>query len=165
MTVTPKARALLLAGALVLTLVAGFSADGGDQADLVISNGEHGRKTGAGHTPARDGGEDVPTIAINRNPPSEEMNDVFRSTSWYVPPPPPEPAPPSPPPLPFTYIGMMHEKAGRVIFLSNQDNNYAIRKGDVIEGTYRVEEANEREVVLTYLPLDMKQNMHIGGRN
>lgn len=165
MTVSPRNRMLLLGSALVLTLVAGFSLDKGDQIGQFPSKVKNVRAAKADFVPASGRSDEVPTIALSRKPPAEEMSDVFRSTSWYVPPPPPEPAPPAPPPLPFTYIGMMQEGMGKVVFLAKQDNSYAIRKGDVLDGTYRVEEIKESEVVLTYLPLNMKQSMSIGGRN
>lgn len=75
-----------------------------------------------------------------------------------VPETPPPPPPPQAPPLPFRYLGMLGEQEEQtIVFLERQDKSYAVRPGDLIDGTYRVEEAGEGHVVFTYLPLDLKQ--------
>ena len=55
--------------------------------------------------------------------------------------------------------GMVGDEDDTTVFLAQQDVNHAVKKGDVINGTYRVEEAEAGRVVLTYLPLDQRQTL------
>ncbi len=95
--------------------------------------------------------------------------DLFAGKSWYVPPPPPPPPKPSPPPpptappLPFAFLGSYQEPDGRQIyFLTRGERLYTVSAGDVIDGTYRVEEASGGQLGLTYLPLNILQSMNVG---
>lgn len=93
--------------------------------------------------------------------------DIFASKSWYVPPPPPPPKPPPPPtapPLPFSFMGSYQEADGKqVFFLTKGESLYTVSSGDVIDGIYRVEAASAGRLELTYLPLNIRQAMNIGG--
>lgn len=98
-----------------------------------------------------------------------EARDVFAAKSWYVPPPPPPPVkpapppPPSAPPLPFTYLGKIQESPQHlVVFLVQNDRVYAVAKGDVIDNIYRVEGVTAGLLVLTYLPLNIRQTIAVG---
>jgi len=95
--------------------------------------------------------------AKNWNPPPRKLTpkEVAAQQAVVAPPPPP----PQAPPLPFTYVGMVGDEDETTVFLAQQDVNHAVRKGDVINGTYRVEEAEAGRVVLTYLPLDQRQTL------
>jgi hypothetical protein len=73
-----------------------------------------------------------------------------------------KPEPPRAPPLPFTFFGRMVENGTTVVFLNRQDDVFTAKAGDTIGGTYRVEEINGAEVVLTYLPLKQRQTLPIG---
>lgn len=97
-----------------------------------------------------------------------EIGNVFNATSWYVPPPPPPalpPPPPAAPPLPFTYFGQYKDagSAAMVVFLSKADRVYTVSEGDVIEGTYSVGPITSGQLELTYLPLNIKQSLNMGG--
>lgn len=111
---------------------------------------------------------DIPLEKLRRQEAAKDVKEVFPSRSWYVPPPPakPEPAPPpSAPPLPFIYLGKMVEDGKPTVFIANQDRNYTVKEGDVIDSTYRVDAIKGALMELTYIPLDMKQTMQIGERN
>lgn len=98
----------------------------------------------------------------------EQIRDVFKAKSWYVPPPPPKPEPPpppAPPPLPFKYMGKLLDEGQLTVFITKQDRNYAVKTGDTIEGAYRVESVDAQRVLFTYLPLNMQQTLVIGGVN
>ncbi len=43
------------------------------------------------------------------------------------------------------------------------DRIYTVTEGDVIENTYRVERVSAERVELTYLPLNIRQSISIGG--
>jgi hypothetical protein len=100
--------------------------------------------------------------------PKADVVNAFSSTSWYVPPPPPklEPPPkPTAPPVPFTFMGR-YEDASRsavVVMLIKGDRLYTVSASDVIEDTYRVERIIDKTIELTYLPLNAKQSLPIGG--
>lgn len=97
-----------------------------------------------------------------------KIGNVFKATSWYVPPPPPPPKPPAPPPppsappLPFTYLGWYEDAPTRLIILVKGDRMYTVAEGDVIEETYRVERVIAGRVELTYLPLNITQSLATG---
>ncbi len=101
----------------------------------------------------------------------DKPGDAFGARNWEPPPPKltpaqqaaaaaavPPPPPPQAPPLPFRYVGMLGEEEEQTtVFLEKQDKGYAVKPGDVIDGTYRVEETAEGRVVFTYLPLEQRQ--------
>jgi len=83
------------------------------------------------------------------------------------PPPPPQPAPPPPPPtappLPFTFIGKSVADGAWEVYLARGDRTYVVHgKGDVIDGTYRVDAIAPPVLTLTYLPLNQVQQLNIG---
>lgn len=105
---------------------------------------------------------------LKRTISQENATDIFPGKSWYVPPPPPKPAPPpppAPPPIPFVYLGKMLEDGKPLVFLNKQERNLVVREGDVIEGSYRVDSILPPVMILTYLPLNMKQTFPIGAFN
>lgn len=95
-----------------------------------------------------------------------KIADAFTAQSWYAPPPPPPKSlrpPPSAPPLPFAYLGQMLEDGKLTVFLTRQDRNYVVKQGDVLDGNYRVDAIEPPVMTLTYLPLNIKQTIRIGG--
>ena len=79
----------------------------------------------------------------------------------------PPPPPPQAPPLPFTYVGMLASRTRRtVVFLAQGDRNLRRAEGRRDQRHLprrRVAEAGR--VVLTYLPLDQRQTLTVGGPN
>lgn len=78
--------------------------------------------------------------------------------------PPPPPPPPPAPPLPFLYMGRLSEGADTTVFLTSGERNFVVKPGEVIDNTYKVEEVNDRAVVLTYLPLSQRQTLPTGAQ-
>lgn len=108
---------------------------------------------------------DIPLEKLRRQDSARNVKEAFPPKSWYVPPPPPKPEaapPPSAPPLPFIYLGKMVEEGRLTVFVASQDRNFAVKEGDVIDNTYRVEAVKGTLMELTYIPLNMKQTMQIG---
>jgi hypothetical protein len=72
--------------------------------------------------------------------------------------PPPEPVAP---PLPYRVLGSIQgSRIGNgapVVFLSDRGNTLAVRAGDEIDNTYRVERISADKVEFTYLPLKTLQ--------
>ena len=104
-----------------------------------------------------------------RVPEKRKTVDIFKGKSWYVAPPkakplpPPPPPPPTAPPVPYTYMGSYQGKDGRtIIFLTRGDQVYSVTSGDVLEGTYRVGGIESGQLVLIYLPLNIRQTINIG---
>lgn len=176
MKLDARARKIAVFGSLALTLVAVRWVDGEPEVQRVNAaarseaNPEPVRST----APAKQD----PAIALDlsrarRGASQPKSNDAFGARSWNPPPKKlspkelaaqraveePPPPPPQAPPLPFTYLGMLGEEDQTTVFLASQEQSYAVKKGDVINGTYRVEEAESGRVVLTYLPLDQRQTL------
>lgn len=84
------------------------------------------------------------------------IKEIFSGTSWA--PPAPAPAAPSVPPFPFNYMGkMIQEGKPPVVFLTKGADVFTVAAGDILEGTYRIEEIGADNLVLTYLPLKKKE--------
>ena len=105
---------------------------------------------------------------------TEAMGDPFAANSFAPsPPPPPPPAPvvpppppppPTAPPLPFAFVGLVEQGAGKPqAFLSRGDALFIVAAGDVIEEKYRVESLSPASVVMTYLPLTERQVLNASG--
>ena len=98
----------------------------------------------------------------------DKVGNAFGATSWYVPPPPPAPVkpppppPPAAPPMPFTYLGLYEEAAGKTVMLLRGGHVYTVAVGDVIENIYRVDSVENGVVEMTYLPLNIKQSINTG---
>jgi hypothetical protein len=100
---------------------------------------------------------------------------LFASHSWYSPPPPPPAAPavgpasvvpqvPTAPPLPFTFMGSYTPDGSTpVFFLTQADRVYDVRIGDTLEGIYTVDSFANGQLVLTYKPLKIQQQLSVGG--
>jgi len=114
--------------------------------------------------------------AIKRTVPDNiQPSGLFQSKSWYVPPPPPPPSvapltppqvslvpPPQPtaPPISFTFIGRMIDGNEVTLFLLSKNNHqYTVKVGDVLDDTYRVEKITASSATLTYLPMNIKQEL------
>jgi hypothetical protein len=108
-------------------------------------------------------------LALEKSP--DPIKNAFEPRSWIPPPPkikfvPPPPAPlPQAPPLPYTYIGKMMDAGQIVVFLSNQDRNYTVRRGDKLDNLYEVGDIQPTMMMLTYLPLNLQQSLMIGSAN
>jgi hypothetical protein len=112
---------------------------------------------------------EVDVVQPRRVAATDEPANLFAGKSWFVPPPPPpppKPAPPPPPmapPLPFTYLGRYQDGDIPIIFLVRANRVMPVKVGDVIEGTYRVDGIVGATLGLTYIPLNIKQSLDIGG--
>lgn len=185
MKLTARTRKGIVFGGLALTLVAVYAVDDEPQRRPTkpsmmreVSTDARARGTQeAGTTSAMSATSTTTTVALDltrlkrgANPP--QTSEAFGARNWNPPPRKPtakeleaqraaEPPPPPPqaPPLPFTYVGSLGDEDQMIVFLAQQDTNHAVKRGDVINGTYRVEEVESGRVVLTYLPLDQRQTL------
>ena len=106
-----------------------------------------------------------------------EAGALFATHSWYVPPPPPPPPPPSSataeslappiptaPPLPFAYMGTYKpDGAPAVFFLTRGDRVYDVHVGDTLDNIYSIDGFNGSQLLLTYKPLNIQQQLAAGG--
>ena len=112
----------------------------------------------------------VPQGLAQRIAEPEAAGALFAAHSWYVPPPPPPPPvvdttpapPPKPtaPPLPYQLIGS-YTPAGEktVFFLSAGDRVFDVHVGDTLDNTYHIDSFNNGQLVLTYKPLNLQQQL------
>lgn len=77
-------------------------------------------------------------------------------------PPPPPPPPPMAPPLPLRYLGRMQDGTVAQLFVSYNGDNLALKAGDVIGGSYRLDTIQNNRAVFTYIPLNQTQTMIFG---
>lgn len=99
-----------------------------------------------------------------------EVQDLFGAKTWNTPPPreqrrPAPPVAPMAPPFPYTIAGSIVDANGMMIVFTNQQQNFALRVGEVLDKTYRVESIDPQSVTLTYLPLGLTQRVATGGLN
>lgn len=162
-----RRRWLILSSLLTATLVAVVWVNDRDAevVNVVVPN----KTRSAAAKPGKASGQ-LALEKLQRTPAGEDdtVADVFTTKSWYVPPPPPKPVPPpppAPPPMPYVYMGKLVEEGMITVFLTKQNRNYAIKQGDTLDGSYRVDTVDANRVVFTYLPLNMQQTLITGGTN
>lgn len=99
--------------------------------------------------------------------------DLFAARSWIAAPAPgtvteqpvvvtPVVQVPTAPPLPFQFVGRLHDRSDLQVFLQNGEKIYVVRKGDVIDETWRIERISDKELSLVYLPLRLAQTLSVG---
>ena len=166
-------RQLLLTFALVATLLAAFFAPPKPEEELVEAKKVRSAKIADG--------ESQVDATVKKNTEqwikkrvwiTEKSHNLFPSKIKPLPPPivfapqvllpPPKP---TAPPLPFVYIGKVIEEGKPTVFVSKQQQNYLLKGGEVIEGTYRVDKVESGRLVFTYLPLETEQVMTFGGKD
>ena len=152
-----------LAG-LVAFVVIDFARD--EASDNKASSGS-AKTGGAGESAARprDGAASrspTPFVFRERAPVGEPQGAPFDSHEWrpsspgtaaVVAPPPP----PVAPPMPYQFSGALVSEGQLQIFLAKGDSIISVGLGETIEGGYRVDAIDERQITLTYLPLEQKQ--------
>ncbi|MDP2883187.1 MAG: hypothetical protein Q8N89_16600 [Azonexus sp.] len=175
---TPKQRWIILGGLLSATLVAGYLVDdepvpekskrkGSVASKSAASSPAESRRAGA---PERTSELAAAPLSFPEPVPVDEGKteegakpiDPFRNKSWYVAPPPPKPPKPTAPPLPFQYLGKLNEAGETRVFLNHQGKHIIAKVGDVINGTYSVEEISGGQMTFLFQPLNEKQVLGIG---
>jgi hypothetical protein len=168
MTITPsQRRTLLIVVALALAAFAMFDSEDDNRGAVSAAPAPRLKQPGGKGATAP-----LPEIAFDRLDQKiarDPVADALEPRSWEPPPPPkkdpPPPPPPQAPPLPYTYMGKIMEGNQVVVFLSKQDRNYVVKKGETVDGTYRVDDIGSGTMVFTYLPLDQQQILAIGAAN
>ena len=163
-------RQVLLAAALLATLVASWWAVNEDSGDLVVvqpveraarAQVASGSRASA-DSPSSPGGS-MARLDAERAPWPELTEPLARIVS-FAPPPPSlaalAPAEPQAPPLPFRYVGAIDDAQGKAVFLLEGAQVRLARPGEEIAGRYRVERITPSAVEFTYLPLKKMQTLN-----
>ncbi|MHC8334465.1 hypothetical protein [Pseudomonas sp. LB3P25] len=69
---------------------------------------------------------------------------------------------PTAPPMPFQFIGKLNDRSDLQVFLQSGEKIYVVRKGDVIDDTWRIEGISDEELSFVYLPLHLSQTLSVG---
>jgi hypothetical protein len=102
---------------------------------------------------------------LRRLAPGAPGNALFETKSWLPEAQPQRPVarapePPRAPPFPYQFLGRLEtEGKPRTVYLTKGDQVYSVAQGEVIEGTYRVLNVTAESMEVTYLPLNMKQQI------
>ncbi|MHC8321046.1 hypothetical protein ACYZT4_10160 [Pseudomonas sp. GB2N2] len=141
-------------------------ADDGDAAGAVVAPAAS-RKTGAAVAGATVSGK--PALVKDLSP----AGDLFAAGSWKAAPSlasvteqPVNLTPvvqiPSAPPMPFQFVGRLSDHSDLQVFLQSGEKIYVVRKGDVIDETWRIEGISDVELSFVYLPLHVSQTLSVG---
>jgi hypothetical protein len=68
-------------------------------------------------------------------------------------------SPPDAPPLPYRFIGRVYQESGTQIFLAKDAKVFAVKKGDVLDGAYRVDAVSSTSLTLIHLASGARQVM------
>lgn len=71
----------------------------------------------------------------------------------------------APPPLPFKFVGQMNDGADQVIYLSNGDQVVLARRGDVLEGGYKVSSISPTQIEFESVSSGLKQPLAIPAKD
>lgn len=115
----------------------------------------------------------TPTAQTAARPAALQPRDLFPSKSWKpavqvttVTEQPVVIAPvavaPVAPALPFQFVGRLDDRDDQQVFLQSGEKLYVVRRGDVIDDTYRIEQISATELSLVYLPLHLSQTLSVG---
>lgn len=160
-------RQRLLAAALVVTLVVAFWPAREDTVEVVESSRRQGNQPAVVAKPIKPAPTETQARPASKDRLASMQANLFPSQTWVPPPPPPKPyippppPPPKPPPLPFKYLGQWIDAGQLTVFLVQGEQPIAIQMGQVLPGNWRVDEISDRQVVFTYLPLDMQSTLGI----
>jgi hypothetical protein len=70
------------------------------------------------------------------------------------------PPPATAPPLPFTFRGVLTDGEGSWIVQLARGNEFLLMgRGEIIDGTYRLDDLKNDELIFTYLPLSIVQTL------
>lgn len=114
----------------------------------------------------RDAGGEAMILPIRPRAEAGNIDDAFATLDWRPPPPPPPKPIRQPmvaPPLPYSVIGKKLEDGVWHVFLRRDERILVVRTSDTIDDAYRVEEIRPPVMTLTYLPMQQRLSLPIGG--
>ncbi|MGH8332173.1 MAG: hypothetical protein ACRES0_17360 [Pseudomonas sp.] len=142
------------------------SYEAGDASVAAVATPTNSKARGV--LPAASAGK-TPAVVKDLSP----VGDLFAARSWKVEPQlatvieqpvnlTPVVQVPTAPPMPFQFIGKLNDRSDLQVFLQNGEKIYVVRKGDVIDDTWRIEGISDVELSFIYLPLHLSQTLSVG---
>ncbi len=98
--------------------------------------------------------------------PAASQPVLFDTVSWQPPPPKVEALPrpkPVTPPFPYAYMGGLSEDGVHTAFFTKGERVLPVKAGDTIDAIYRVDQMTDKQMTLTYLPLNETLVVALGG--
>jgi hypothetical protein len=100
--------------------------------------------------------------------PEPRQRGLFDNVNWQpavakAPPPPPPPKPAAPP-FGYAYMGGLTEDGVRTAFFTQGERIIAVKVGDTVDSAYRIDQMTEKQMTLTYLPLNEIMVLALGSR-
>ncbi|HSV70552.1 MAG TPA: hypothetical protein VLI72_10590 [Methylibium sp.] len=89
----------------------------------------------------------------------------FEATAWPAaaasrpPEPPPKPVAPA---FPYAYMGALVDEGVQTAFFVKGERVLPVKAGDTVDGAYRVDRLDEKQMTLTYLPLNEAMLLPLG---
>lgn len=111
-----------------------------------------------------------PASAASAAAAADDYRGLFEVVGWQPPPPkatapPPPPPKPVAPPFPYAYMGGLSDDGVRTSFFMKGERVLPVKAGDVVDASYRVDEMTDKQMTLTYLPLNETMTVALeGGR-
>jgi hypothetical protein len=178
MNPTRKRIALLIVavgGAMLVERVVALSSEDDSAVVAAPARRTHAESTRGTDTAAPPpAGLQMPRMAARQAASGVEVDDdkseivsVFDAVSWLPPPakapPAPPPPPPVAPPFPYVYMGGLSQDGERTAFFAQGDRSLPLKSGDSVDSSWRVEKINEKQMTVTYLPLQQTVTVSLGG--
>jgi hypothetical protein len=177
MTISARARVLLIIALGVIVYIVFSPADSESPVEAANSKGSSRIHAASAKSTYTSLAPPSAAALANRVVGSDSAAALFAAHSWYTPPPPPPPAPvptlteqqaaalrtPTAPPMPFAYMGTYTpDGAAPVFFLTQGDRVYNVRIGDLLDNKYSVDAFANGQLVMTYKPLNIQQQLSVG---
>ena len=170
----PALKRFLLGGALAATLCAAWFAPEQESTTAAGAAPANPVLPSSGRAPRATPPAFVDVLPIRARTLADDDGpdpSLFASTQWGgAPVPAPMAAAPvevataavTAPPLPFRVMGSFEQAGQTVVFLQQNELNHAVRTGDTIGETYKVESIEGAVMTLRYLPLGQVQTLELG---
>ena len=184
MDATEKKRKLLLGGALIVTLIAVVLVEEEDEERTIDTvESVHPARSSNDRVKAQENNSEFLDVSkLGQRKFNASAGELFMSTTWM-----PKQAPisleeqaakaqqiakasaasistPKAPPLPFKYTGKAITDNEKWVFLSQSGENHIAKVGTKIINQYRLDSISEDMIILTYLPLNIKQTLQINNK-
>jgi hypothetical protein len=104
--------------------------------------------------PARDG------LGVLKGNPLGELASVAPPPA--AKPPVAAPVPPAAPPFPFRFVGRLWLPDGTQLLLGRGDDAFVVKRGDILDGQYRVEALSATELVIVHVPTETRTTIQFG---
>ncbi len=177
-----KRRKLILGGALIVTLIAvALVGEEEESLNTTVETLQPARSSGDRVRQQENNAEQLDIDKLGQRKFNPLAGELFASTTWAPRQPQaslaeqvalaaqvkkaaaPPPAPVAPP-LPFKYAGKAEADNEIWVFLAQSGENHITKPGGKINNQYRLDAINDDTIIVTYLPLNVKQTLTINNQ-